>query len=161
MAAFSTLECACSEVYRRSLGRSRPAIPRVRMPKSKASRAAATAHRVATEAVSMITPNCWGSPSICRSQSSVTCSSSVAAGLVRHSMPFTLSAADSISPSTPGAEPVMAKYAKKAGWFQWVIPGRIARSKSANTASKGSGSCGGALGRLLRTWPGLARLRTG
>jgi hypothetical protein len=50
-----------------------------------------------------------GSPIHSRSQPSVTCSSSVAAGDVRHSMPLTFSAALSISPRMPGPEPEMAK----------------------------------------------------
>ena len=50
-----------------------------------------------------------GRPSICRSQSSTTSSSSVAAGELRQSMPFTLKAAESISPRMPGVEDEIAK----------------------------------------------------
>jgi hypothetical protein len=62
------------------------------------------------DAVSLITPNHPGlSPSICRSQSSARCSSSVATGDVFQSIALTLSAAASISAITPGADPVVAK----------------------------------------------------
>ncbi len=61
-------------------------------------------------AVSVISPNQPGSrPIIRRSQSTVTSSSSVSAGDVRQSIPFTLSAAVNSSPMMPGAEPVIAK----------------------------------------------------
>jgi hypothetical protein len=65
---------------------------------------------VLVEAVSLITPcSPTGSPSNCRSQSSVTSSSSVAAGPLRQSMAFTLSAAISDSARIPGPEPVIPK----------------------------------------------------
>src|SRR6266487_4475270 len=87
-----------------------------------ASLAAARAYRTPEEAVSLITPNNgWGKPSIWRSQSSVTCSNSVAAGEVRQSIALTFNALQSISPRMPGPEPVMLKYAMKPGEFQWVI----------------------------------------
>lgn len=71
---------------------------------------------VVIDAVSLMTPNHPSpSPSICRSQSRARCSSSVAAGDVFQSIAFTFSAAASISASTPGTEPLMAKYAKKPG----------------------------------------------
>ena len=50
-------------------------------------------------------PKSWsGNPSHCRSQLSVTCSNSVAAGALFHSMPFTLRAAESISARMLGME---------------------------------------------------------
>ena len=53
---------------------------------------------MAVEAVSWMTPtNSAGRPSICRSQSIVTCSSSVAAGEVAHDMHWAPIAAVSIS----------------------------------------------------------------
>ena len=55
------------------------------------------------------------SPSIWRNQSSARSSSSVAAGEVFHNIAFTFSAAASISAMTPGADPVVAKYAKNPG----------------------------------------------
>ena len=58
-----------------------------------------------------------------RSQPSVTSSSSVAAGDVRHSIAFTSSAAASASASTVTRAALIAKYAKKRGWFQCVMPG--------------------------------------
>ena len=60
--------------------------------------------------MSVIWPNQpAGRPSSSATQRSVTCSSSVAAGDVRHSMAFTFSAAAIISPRMPGGEPVMPK----------------------------------------------------
>ena len=57
------------------------------------------------EAVSVIIPNHPSPmPSICRSQSRTSASSSVALGLVFQSMPLTSSAAVSSSPMMPGAE---------------------------------------------------------
>jgi hypothetical protein len=76
-------------------------------------------------------------------------------------MPFTLKAADSISPRMPGVEEEIAKYAKKPGWFQWVSPGAISRSTSASTASRGSGVAGGAAGRAAAIAPGFTCDRTG
>ena len=65
---------------------------------------------VEVEAVSLITPsNPGGSPTSWRSQSIVSSSSSVAAGELRHTMAFTFTAAASISPRIPGADPEMAK----------------------------------------------------
>ncbi len=55
------------------------------------------------------------SPSHWRSQLIVTCSSSVAAGQLFHSMPLTFNAAVSISPRMPGPDPVMEKYAWNRG----------------------------------------------
>ena len=89
---------------------SRPAIPRIRMSRPAASRAAASAHSVDELAVSVICPNQpVGSPSSSAAQRSVTCSSSVAAGDVRHSIAFTFRAAAMVSPRMPGGEPVMPK----------------------------------------------------
>ena len=50
-----------------------------------------------------------GSPSASRSQRSVTVSSSVSAGEVRHSIPFVFSAAMSSSARMPACEPVIEK----------------------------------------------------
>ena len=50
-----------------------------------------------------------GSPMAWRSQSSVTSSSSVAAGPVRHNIAFELKAAESSSPRMPGADDELAK----------------------------------------------------
>jgi hypothetical protein len=62
-------------------------------------------------------------PSSCRTQSTATSSSSVAAGEVRQSIAFTFRAAVRNSARIPGSLPEIAKYAKKRGWFQCVIPG--------------------------------------
>ena len=111
IAPLSTDECDCVEQYTRIAGTSgRPARPRSRTSSPAASRAAASASIVEMDAVSVIVPNhSPSSPMSCRSQSSATCSSSVALGLVFHSIPLTLSAAASSSPMTPGAELEIAK----------------------------------------------------
>ncbi len=85
-------------------------MPRVRTSSPAASRAAASAHSVDDDAVSVIWPNQpAGSPSSSAVQRSVTCSSSVAAGEVRHSIAFTFRAAAIVSPRMPGGEPVIPK----------------------------------------------------
>ena len=111
MQAFSTDECASAEVYTRSGGRSaRPAIPRLRMSRPAASRAAASAHNVELDAVSVICPNHGRAGRSARAtQASVRSSSSVAAGEVRHSIALTLSAAQISSPTIPGPLPVIPK----------------------------------------------------
>ena len=68
------------------------------------SRADSSATSVAVEAVSWMEPtNSAGRPTICRSHSMTTCSSSVAAGEVTHDMHCAPIVAVSISPSTDGA----------------------------------------------------------
>ena len=89
-----------------------------------------------------------------RSQPSVTSSSSVAAGDVRHSIAFTSSAAASASASTVTRAALIAKYAKKRGWFQCVIPGTISRSKSSKIRSNGSPSAGASAGSADTRSPG-------
>ena len=75
-----------------------------------ASRAAASAYSVEDDAPSVIWPNQpSGSPISSRAQRSATCSSSVAAGDVRHSIGFTFRAAEISSPRIPGGEPVIPK----------------------------------------------------
>ena len=87
-----------------------PASPSSRAATPAASRAAVSATSVEVEAVSVIIPNHEaGSPSAAASQRSTTCSSSVSAGQVFHSIPFALSAAATSSPRIPGAEPVIPK----------------------------------------------------
>ncbi len=74
------------------------------------ARAAASAWSVESDAVSLMVPwNAGGRPSISASQPRTCSSSSVAAGDERQTMAFTFSAAASISPRIPGADPVMAK----------------------------------------------------
>ena len=63
----------------------------------------------------MMPKNSSGRPSHCRSQLIVTPSSSVFAGELFQTMALVLRAADSISPSTPGGEPELGKYAMKRG----------------------------------------------
>ena len=111
MAALSIELWAWAEVYTASGCRSvRPAMPRSRMSRPSASRAAASAYSDEAEAVSVISPNqSDGKPSRSATQPRVRCSSSVAAGEVRHNMAFTLSAAAISSPTIPGPEPVMPK----------------------------------------------------
>ena len=147
-AALSTEECACSEQSTTPSGRS--------------TRAAASAARVDVDAVSSMWPwNPSGRPTSSRSQSIVSSSSSVAAGPVRQSIAFTLSAAASSSARIPGSEPVIAKYAKKRGWFQCVVPGTITSSRSRRIASNGSACSGGEAGSCERTQPGSTAARTG
>ena len=61
----------------------------------------------------------------------------------------------------PGSEPVVAKYAKKRGLCQCVIPGMSTSSRSRRTAAKGSGSSGGDAGSAARTAPGSTCASTG
>jgi len=78
--------------------------------------AAARASIVEIDAVSVVIPNQLGSrPSICRSQSTTTSSSSVAAGDVFQSITFTSTAALSISATMPGTDDDGAKYPKNDG----------------------------------------------
>ncbi len=95
-AALSTAEWVCSE-QTISL---RPV----------ASRAAMMTASWAVEAVSSMWP-CQpsGRPSSRATQSSVTCSSSVAAGALRHRKPTEFSVAASISARIPGGEDELAK----------------------------------------------------
>ena len=111
MQALSTDEWASADAYTRSGGRSAlPAIPRVRMSSPAASRAHARPYIVEVDAVSVISPNQpAGSPSRSSTHASVRCSSSVAAGEVRHSIAFTLRALAISSPTMPGPLPVMPK----------------------------------------------------
>ena len=95
-----------------------------------------------------------GSPIHCRSQSSTTCSSSVAAGEVFHSMALALSAADSSSAMMPGPGAVFAKYAMKPGWFQCVMAGTIRPRKSSSKRSIGSPCSGPDAGSASTSWPG-------
>jgi hypothetical protein len=81
-----------------------------------ASRAASSAWNVDDDPLSLITPsNDAGRPSSSPSHRVATSSSSVAAGDVRQSIACWLSAAVRNSASTPGALPVLLKYAKNAG----------------------------------------------
>ena len=102
-----------------------------------------------------------GSPRSSASHPTTTCSSSVAAGEVTHAMALTFSAAVRSSARIPGSEPVLAKYAKKRGWFQWVRPGAMRRSRSSRTAENGSGASGADRGSAAATSPGLTPATTG
>ena len=123
---------------------------------------------VAVEAVSWMTPpprpsraNESGRPSAWRSWSRTTCSSSVAAGLVAHNIPWAPMPLESRSPSTPAGEEFAGKYAKKRGCCQCVSPGTRCSSRSASTASSGSGCSGSAVGSDAVTSPGCTWARTG
>ena len=108
IAALSTEEWASCEQYSTSSGA--PASPFSRAPGHARSRAAARATSVEVEAVSVIMPNHdVGRPMARAYQPITTCSSSVSAGDVFHTMPFTLSAAVTNSPRMPGPEPVIPK----------------------------------------------------
>lgn len=94
-----------------------PSAPRAFDAKPVArSRAASRAHSTALDAVSWITPppspvdrNASGRPSIGTSQSITCVSSSVQAGLVDQSMPWTPRPAASSSPSTEGPDALAGK----------------------------------------------------
>jgi len=148
-AALSATECACSEhtSTRRSGWRERATIVAASTP---------------VDAVSSMCPrNSSGSPTSCRSQSTVSSSSSWSAGEVRQRIPTWFRPAMRSSASTPGSEPVVAKYAKKRGLCQCVVPGRRIESRSATTFENGSGSSGAAAGRAARIAPGSTCERTG
>ena len=53
-----------------------------------------------------------------------------------------------------GPDALPGKKAKNRGDCQWVMPGRMARSRSPNTASNGSPCSGGEGGSAARTSPG-------
>ena len=76
-------------------------------------------------------------------------------------MPCALSAADRNSASTPGPLPLIAKYAKKPGWFQWVMPGTTSVSKSERISENASPCSGASVGSAARMSPGLTLERTG
>lgn len=78
------------------------------------------------------------------------------AGAARQSSALTSKAAESISARMPGVEVEVAKYAKKAGWFQWVSAGTTRGSTSAMIGSIGSPTSGGAVGRFAPI-PGAVR----
>ena len=103
----------------------------------------------------------WGTSSRSTSQSSTWDSSSVDAGEVAHSIPCTPIPAAANSPSTAGGEVWAGKKANQPGCCQWARPGTTTRSRSARTASKGSGPSGASSGSLARTSPGSTASRTG
>ena len=151
IAPFSIEECASSEQYNVSPCEA----PSVRASGSANSRAAAMACMLLVDAVSNMMPNVpSGSPIHCRSQSSTTCSSSVAAGDVFHNMALAFSDADSNSAIMPGPGAVFAKYAMNPGWFQCVMAGTIRLSKSSSRRSIGSPCSGPRRGRASTSSPG-------
>ncbi len=156
MQAFSTLLWASMEAY--TVGNppaASAARPSVAARRPAASRAAASAIRVEVDAVSVRRPSkVAGSPSASRSQPTTTCSSSVPIGEVRQSIGFWPRIAVHISPRTPGADAVVAKYARKPGCCQWVAFGRTRRSTSARMAARGSGSSGAVGANTGRSDPG-------
>src|SRR5690606_25650217 len=154
---FSTDECAPRDVYPTRSAAAPPA----------RCRAASTAVRVALEALPAITPppgpperNRSGSPSNSTLQPSTWVSSSVHAGLVDHTMPCTPRPEETRSPSTDGPDALAGKYAKKSGDCQCTSPGTTMLSRSARTASKGSGCRGGEAGSCARIDPGSTCGRT-
>ena len=134
-AAFSTAECACSE----QTTALRPVM----------CRAATSAASVDVDAVSSMCP-CQpsGSPSSCRTQSTMRSSSSVDAGDARQRIAFWFIAAASSSARIPGSDAVIAKYAKKRGCCQFVSAGTISSSRSRSTFANGSPCSGGDGGQL-------------
>ena len=110
------------------------------------SRAASSAHKVALDAVSWITPppspperKASGRPSISTSQSSTWVSSSVQAGLVAHSIPWTPRPAESSSPRIEGPELLGREVGEEIRRLPvGSPPGRMMCCRSKSTASKGS-----------------------
>ncbi len=148
-AAFSTDEWACSE--------------QTTTPASGRSvRAAASAARVDVDAVSSMCPcHPAGSPSSWASHPAATYSSSVETGEACQRIATVFSAAARNSARMAGSDELVAKYAKKRGWFQCVIAGRSTSSRSRSTFANGSGSSGGAVGRRPVSSPGSTCASTG
>src|SRR6478672_13541661 len=109
----------------------------------------------------MTPKNVSSSDSHFRSQPSVTCSSSVAAGADFDSMALTLTAAARKSASMEGGLDETEKYAKKRGWFHNVSAGNIIDRKSANIFSMGSACSGAAAGSLAVRSCGASAAATG
>ncbi len=106
-------------------------------------------------AVSWMTPvKPSGSPTRRRSQSRVTCSSSVAAGAVCHDITLVARTAATISASTAGGLALAGKYAIHPGCCQCVMPGITSASKSFQMAANGSAASGASGGRARRRSPG-------
>ena len=126
------------------------------------SRAQTSATSVAVDAVSWMTPRHAGDrPTICRTQSVVTSSSSVSAGAdcqVRPSAPRPVLAK---SPRTDERLPPVGKKPKKRGWPKWVRPGTMVASSVAKISSIGCGASGGVFGNARATSPGVVRAITG
>jgi hypothetical protein len=95
------------------------------------------------------------------SQSRTWVSSSVHAGLVAQSIPWTPRPAARSSPRIDGPELFDGKYAKKFGDCQCVMPGRRMRSTSSRINSKSSPCRGGSGGSAARMPPGSVFERTG
>jgi len=160
-APFLTDEWASAEAYTQSPLSGTPVL-------TARSRAASSAHRVADEALSWITPppgplerNRSGRPRSSTSQSRMTVSISVQAGLVAHSIPFTPRPAATSSPRIAGGEAFAGKNPKKPGACQCIVPGTTIRSRSARTAWKSSGCSGAELGSIAATSPGAVLAATG
>ena len=166
-------ECACREVYTVSRGPwlrpgPDPTPCSLTAPALARSRAASSAVSVLLEAVSWMTPppaevdrNPSGRPSRSTSQSITCVSSSVHAGLVAHSMPWTPRPEESRSPRIEGPEALAGKYAKKFGDCQWVIPGMTISSMSRSTSPNGSPCSGAERGSRSRIEPGSTCESTG
>jgi len=126
------------------------------------SRAQSSAVKVEVLAVSAITPlNESGRPTIVRSHSMTTSSTSVAAGLVCQFIACGPSPDETRSASTDERSVLLGKKLKNPGWFQCVMPGRTMRSRSAITSSISPPRSGGSCGSSAATSPGCDRLRTG
>ena len=125
-------------------------------------RAAISAASVEVDAVSSMCP-CQpsGSPSSCRTQSTVRSSSSVDAGDACHRIATWFIVAASSSARMPGSDAVMAKYAKKRGCCQFVSAGTISSSRSWSTFANGSPCSGGDAGSFADSSPGATCASTG
>src|SRR6476646_10760210 len=109
----------------------------------------------------MTPKNVSSSDSHFRSQPSVTCSSSVAAGADFHSMALTLTAAARKSASMEGGLEETEKYAKKRGWFHSVRAGKMVDWKSPKIFSMDSPCSGAAAGSFAVRSCGARAVATG
>jgi hypothetical protein len=123
---------------------------------------AISAASVEVDAVSSMWPcHPSGSPSSCRTQSTVRSSSSVDAGDARQRIATWFSVAASSSARIPGSDAVTAKYAKKRGCCQFVSAGTISSSRSRSTLANGSACSGADSGSFADSSPGFTCASTG
>ncbi len=119
-------------------------------------RATIAAASTPVEAVSSMWPaNSSGRPTSCRSQSTVTSSSSWSAGDVRQRIPTWLSPAMRSSASTPGSAPGRREIGEEARALPVREPRQEHESRSSRTAENGSGSSGGEDGQRRADRAGL------
>ena len=142
----------------------KPANPRAALMSSMMNKRGGKekADKVADDALSWITPTYpSANPKAWRNQSTITVSTSVAAGDVCHNMHCAAIVLTSISASIDGGAALAGKYAKKRGCCQWVIPGITIASKSSIIASIDSPPSGGEFGNCAAVSPNAVCARTG